>query len=72
MIRGCLYPVVGSVCMDMTMVDITDGPEIGLMDEVVLFGNGLSVVKLAQWAGTIPYDIMTGISPRVNRVYIED
>lgn len=72
MIRGRLCPVVGSVCMDMTMVDITDAPETGLMDEVVLFGNGLSVVKLAQWADTIPYEIMTGISPRVNRVYIED
>jgi len=71
-IRGRLYPIVGSVCMDMTMVDITDGPSIELDDEVVVFGEGLSVVTLAQWAGTIPYEIMTGIAPRVNRVYVED
>jgi alanine racemase len=58
--------------MDMTMVDITDGPSIELDDEVVVFGEGLSVVTLAQWAGTIPYEIMTGIAPRVNRVYVED
>lgn len=72
MIREKLFPIVGSVCMDMTMVDITDGPDITPNDEVVLFGKGLSLNTLAKWAGTIQYDIMTGISQRVNRVYIED
>jgi alanine racemase len=72
MIGGRLYPIIGSVCMDMTMVDITENPEISLSEEVVLFGKGLSLNTLAEWAGTIPYDIMTGISQRVNRVYIED
>lgn len=72
MIQQKLFPVVGSVCMDMTMVDITDGPEITLNDEVVVFGRGLDLVDVAKWAGTITYDIMTGISQRVRRVYVED
>lgn len=72
MIRNKLFPVVGSVCMDMTMVDITEGPEIGLDDEVVVFGRGLDLQQLATWAETITYDIMTGISQRVRRVYVED
>jgi alanine racemase len=72
MIQQKLFPIVGSVCMDMTMVDITDGPEITLNDEVVVFGRGLDLVDVAKWAGTITYDIMTGISQRVRRVYVED
>lgn len=71
-IKGRLFPIVGSICMDMMMIDITDDPSIHLQDEVVLFGKGFSVKELAAKAGTITYDIMTGISPRVKRVYIED
>jgi len=72
MIRNKFFPVIGSVCMDMTMIDITDMPGITTSDEVVVFGRGLTLNQLAEWAGTIPYDIMTGISQRVKRVYIED
>ena len=72
MIRNKFFPVVGSVCMDMTMIDVTDIPDITTSDEVVVFGMGLTLNQLAEWAGTIPYDIMTGISQRVKRVYIED
>jgi Alr-MurF fusion protein len=72
MIRNKLFPVVGSVCMDMTMIDVTDMPGITTDDEVIVFGRGLTLNQLAEWAGTIPYDIMTGISQRVKRVYIED
>ncbi|MEY3541379.1 MAG: hypothetical protein RLZZ204_191 [Bacteroidota bacterium] len=70
MINGQLIPTVGSVCMDMTMLDITDHPEISLNDEVLVFGQGKSIVQLAKEAGTIPYEIMTGISQRVPRVYL--
>jgi alanine racemase len=70
-IRGRLYPVVGNVCMDMTMVDVTDGPGIRAGEEVILFGPELSVGLVARWAGTIPYEILTGISQRVQRVYFE-
>jgi alanine racemase len=70
MINGHLVSTVGSVCMDMTMLDITDYPEISLNDEVLVFGPGKSIVQLAKEAGTIPYEIMTGITQRVPRVYL--
>jgi alanine racemase len=41
-------------------------------DDVIVFGKGLSIAQLAQWAQTIPYEIMTGISQRVQRVYYEE
>jgi alanine racemase len=67
-IGGYFAPTIGSVCMDMTMVDITGIPaQEG--DEVVIFGAALPVTELAQQCGTIPYEIMTGISDRVKRVF---
>ena len=71
-IREGLFPVVGNVCMDMTMVDITGREDIREGDIAVVFGKEISVSALARWAGTIPYEIMTGISQRVQRVYIEE
>ncbi len=71
-VNGRLAPVVGNVCMDMTMIDITDIPEVYEGDQVEIFGNNLSVQQLAEWSETIPYEIMTGISQRVKRVYLED
>jgi alanine racemase len=41
-------------------------------DEVVLYGKGILLQELAKWAGTIPYNIMTGIAPRVKRLYYEE
>jgi alanine racemase len=58
--------------MDMTMVDITGRDDIREGDIAVVFGKEISVSVLARWAGTIPYEIMTGISQRVQRVYIEE
>jgi alanine racemase len=72
LIRGQLAPVVGSICMDMTMVDITEIPAVREGDEVIVFGNDLPVLQVAEWAETIPYEIMTGISQRVRRVYYEE
>lgn len=68
---GQLAPVVGNVCMDMTMIDISgiEGAEAG--DEVEVFGENIPLKLLAKWAKTIPYEIITGISTRVKRVYIE-
>jgi alanine racemase len=71
-VKGNLAPVVGVVCMDMIMVDITDIPGIREGDDVIIFGEQLPVQELANWAGTIPYEIMTGISQRVKRVYFEE
>lgn len=72
LILGQLAPVIGTVCMDMTMVDITDIAGVREGDEVIIFGGELSIDQIAEWAGTIPYEIMTGISQRVKRVYYEE
>jgi alanine racemase len=61
--------IVGVVCMDMCMVDVTDIPGAKEGDEAIVFSPDLPLTKLAEWAGTIPYEIMTGISQRVKRVY---
>ncbi|RYG47693.1 MAG: alanine racemase, partial [Chitinophagaceae bacterium] len=70
-INGGLAPVIGNVCMDMTMIDITD-IAAKEEDEVIVFGESLPVTKLASWAGTIEYEILTNISQRVRRVYFEE
>lgn len=71
-IKGKLFPVIGIVCMDMIMIDVTGIEEIKEGDEVIIFGKELPVQQIAAWAGTIPYEIMTGISQRVKRVYYEE
>ena len=71
-VMGQLAPVVGTVCMDMTMIDVTDIPNVKEGEEVIIFGRGLPVQDLANWAGTIPYEIMTTVSQRVQRVYFEE
>ena len=72
LINHQLVPVIGAVCMDMTMVDITGISDVNEEDEVIVFGNELSIQQIAEWASTIPYEIMTGISQRVKRVYFEE
>lgn len=74
LIRGKRYPVVGRISMDQIVVNIeNDSAYNG--DEVILFGsdgtNKITVEELAEWAGTIPYEILTNINTRVPRVYIE-
>ena len=69
-IRGQLAPTVGSICMDMCMVDVTGvaGPQVG--DSVVIFGPEHPVEVLAEACQTIPYEILTGVGERVHRVYV--
>jgi Alr-MurF fusion protein len=69
--KGRLVPTIGSISMDMTMIDISEIPDAKEGDELIIFGNELPVSKLASWAGTISYDILAGISQRVKRVYFE-
>jgi alanine racemase len=64
-------PVIGNVCMDMTMLDIT-GVEAAEGDEVIVFGSDPTVHQVAGWAGTIAYEVLTNISQRVKRVYFEE
>jgi alanine racemase len=71
-VRGHLAPVVGTVCMDMTMIDVTGIAGVQEGDEVIVFGPGLPVQQIAAWAGTIPYEVMTSISQRVKRVYFQE
>lgn len=70
LLRGKLCPIVGRICMDICMIDITDVPEAQVGDKVMVFGDGeVSLQKLATMADTISYEILTGISPRVPRLY---
>lgn len=69
MVRGILAPVVGTVCMDMTMLDVTGIDGVAEGDDVVVFGAALRLQHVAAWGGTIPYEIMTSVSQRVKRVY---
>ncbi|HZH64735.1 MAG TPA: alanine racemase, partial [Flavisolibacter sp.] len=62
-------PVIGTVCMDMTMIDVTDIAGVKEGDDVIIFGNGLPVQEVAKLVTTIPYEIMTSVSGRVKRVY---
>ena len=71
-VNGKLASIIGTICMDMFMIDITDIENIKEGDDVILFGSQLPVQQVAKWANTIPYEIMTGISQRVKRVYFEE
>lgn len=71
-VKGQLVPVVGTVCMDMVMVDVTDVPGISENDTVEIFGPHLPVQQVAAWCETIAYEILTGIGQRIRRVYIEE
>ncbi|HRK54849.1 MAG TPA: bifunctional UDP-N-acetylmuramoyl-tripeptide:D-alanyl-D-alanine ligase/alanine racemase [Cyclobacteriaceae bacterium] len=71
-IRGKKATVVGNVCMDMTMVDVTDIPEVAEGDEVIIFGKDNSIHEVAAQAQTIPYEILTNTSERVKRIFIAE
>jgi alanine racemase len=71
LVNGTLCPVLGNVCMDMTMVDVTDA-EAAEGDEVIIFGENPTIRDLADWIGTIPYEILTGVSERVRRVFFRE
>ncbi|MBC7851025.1 MAG: bifunctional UDP-N-acetylmuramoyl-tripeptide:D-alanyl-D-alanine ligase/alanine racemase, partial [Chitinophagaceae bacterium] len=71
MVKGVEAPIIGKVCMDMTMIDVTEIAEVSENDEVIVFGSGLPVTRVAEWANTIPYEILSGVSQRVKRLYFE-
>lgn len=71
LVNGKRAPVVGNVCMDMTMIDVT-GLDVHEGDTVVIFGEGLPVTELAERIGTIPYEILTNTSDRVRRVFVAE
>lgn len=71
LVNGKRAPVVGNVCMDMTMLDITDIPARE-GDEVIVFGSDLPVTEIAKTLGTIPYEVLVNVSQRVKRVYFQE
>ncbi|MBC8448893.1 MAG: alanine racemase [Chloroflexi bacterium] len=76
LIRGRRAPIVGRVCMDQFVVDVSGMAEVQHDDEVVLFGRqgeaAITAEEVARWAETINYEVTTSILPRVTRVYLRD
>lgn len=70
LVNGQKAPYVGNICMDVCMIDVTD-IDCKEGDKVVIFGAGLPVTVLADILQTIPYEILTGVSARVKRVYYQ-
>lgn len=70
-VDGGKASVIGNVCMDMTMIDVT-GLNVEEGDEVEIFGPHISIQELADKIGTIPYEILTNVSQRVKRVYYSE
>ena len=71
MVRGRRVPVLGNICMDACMLDVTGtGAQVG--DEVEIFGNDIPVTELSDKLGTIPYEVLTSVSRRVKRVYFKE
>jgi alanine racemase len=68
-IAGGLAPIVGAVSMDLTTIDITDCGDIQIDDEAIIIGKKITADDMAKTAGTISYEILTGIGNRVERVY---
>ncbi len=71
LVRGRRAPLIGTVCMDMCMVDISDVGGVKRGDEVIIFGEEPSADEVAEKAGTVNYEITCAVSKRVPRIYIE-
>ena len=76
LIKGRRAPIVGLICMDMTMVDVTDIPTVHVGDSVTLIGRDQEVAiwanDIAACAETIPYEVLCAIGPRIPRVYTDN
>lgn len=70
-VKGKRVPIVGNICMDMLMLDVSN-VDVKAGDNVEIFGPNIPIVELAEKLGTIPYEILTGISQRVKRVYLQE
>ncbi|MGA1868736.1 MAG: alanine racemase [bacterium] len=73
LIRGVRVPVIGTICMDMAMLDVTGVSGVNVGDEVVILGRQgnehISITELAEWGNVIPYEILCSIGIRVSRIY---
>lgn len=68
-VNGVECPTIGNVCMDQLMLDITDAPGAGVGTEVEIFGPDAPIERLSRTLDTIPYEVLTLVSPRVRRTY---
>ncbi|MBN2087689.1 alanine racemase [Candidatus Peregrinibacteria bacterium] len=68
-IHGKRAPVIGRVCMNLLMVNVTDIPDVKLEDEVVLIGKGITAEELGELSGTINYEVTTRIGERIPRIF---
>lgn len=70
-VNGSLCPIIGNICMDICMVDVTDARcEVG--DRVEIFGHNINVADIADKLGTIPYEVLSSVSSRVKRIYFRE
>ncbi|GAB4284617.1 MAG: bifunctional UDP-N-acetylmuramoyl-tripeptide:D-alanyl-D-alanine ligase/alanine racemase [Marinilabiliales bacterium] len=71
LVNNSLAPIIGNICMDMCMIDVT-GLNVSEGDEVIVFGDNYPITEMADKLDTIPYEIMTSISRRVKRIYYHE
>ena len=72
LVKGQKAPYVGNICMDVAMIDVTDIPNVHEGDSVEIFGEHLPASVLSDILDTIPYEVLTGVSNRVKKVYFQD
>ncbi|MFI3294722.1 MAG: alanine racemase [Rikenellaceae bacterium] len=72
LVNGSFAPTIGNICMDTTILDITGIEGVSEGDQVEIFGGGGSLTAMARACGTIDYEILTGVSSRIKRLYIND
>ncbi len=74
LVGGVKAPIVGRVCMDSCMIDVTDVPAVAEGDEVAVFSavEGNTAEDMAALLGTIPYEVLTSVSARVKRIYVKE
>jgi alanine racemase len=71
LIRGRRAPIIGTICMDMCMIDVSGIEGVRPGDDVILFGDGLPVDEVADKAGTISYEVVSTMGKRLPRVYVD-
>ena len=69
---GSKLPIRGRICMDMTMIDLTDAPEVAVGSEITVFGANNPIEDMAVAAGTIPYELTCSVSKRVPRIFLKN
>jgi len=72
LVKGCRVPLIGRVCMDMCMIDLSQVEDVRQGDEVILFGEDLPADEIADMTGTINYEVVCAIGKRVPRIYVDE